>query len=449
MCTVGDKYTKAKAGGQRGQAPDRSGEHRDRDEYFMRMALNLAARARGRTSPNPMVGAVIVKDGLVLGSGFHSAAGRPHAEVEALNDAASSGRDVGGATLYVTLEPCCHYGRTPPCTDAIIKSGIARVVAAMQDPNPLVSGKGFSALKSAGMTVDVGVCGSEALALNEVYVKYITTRRPFVLLKCAMSLDGKIRTALGESKYITSEESRRKVHSLRNEMDAVMVGVGTVIADDPLLTVRLTDDTSDTYKRNPARIIVDSHLRLPLRSKILGVAPGVDDSGGFAENGGVYSRTNGDPGFRTNGGIDPRTRGVAAYPQAYGGKRPRTIIATLEDETTPRAQALKEKGAEIWTLPEREGRVDLMTLAEKCGASGITSILLEGGPTLAAAALRAGIIDKVLFFYAPVILGGATAPGPVGGEGVSRLRDAARLDRVEVGRCGPDVWISGYVGMNR
>ena len=373
----------------------------------MRMALDLAARARGRTSPNPMVGAVIVKDGLVLGSGFHSAAGRPHAEVEALNDAASAGLDVRGATLYVTLEPCCHYGRTPPCTDAVIKSGITRVVAAMQDPNPLVSGKGFSALKSAGITVEVGVCENEAHALNEVYIKYITTKRPFVLLKCAMSLDGKIRTALGESKYITSEESRCKVHSLRNEMDAVMVGVGTVIADDPLLTVRLTDNACNTGEsegmassiRNPIRIIVDSRLRLPLDSKVL-------------------SGTS------------------------------RTIIATTvtaEKEASHRALALKQKGAEIWPLPERDRRVDLVSLMEKCGASGITSILLEGGPTLAAAALSAGIADKVLFFYAPMIFGGVTVPGPVGGEGASYIRDAVRLDRVEVGRSGPDIWVSGYV----
>jgi diaminohydroxyphosphoribosylaminopyrimidine deaminase/5-amino-6-(5-phosphoribosylamino)uracil reductase len=371
------------------------------DAIYMRMALDLAAKSRGRTSPNPMVGAVIVKDGRVIGSGFHLGSGNPHAEIEALRDASLCGEDVRGSTLYVTLEPCCHWGRTPPCTDAIIQSGIERVVAAMSDPNPLVSGKGFAALRNANIPVTTGVLGDESLALNEVYVKFVTTKRPFLLLKCAMSLDGKIRTALGESRYITCEDSRRWVHLLRNEMDAVMVGVGTVLADDPLLTVRLVN-AGATGVRNPVRIVVDSHLRIPVDSKMLKNSPG---SGAFHE----------------------------------------VIIATLEEEESPRALLLKNLGARIWTLPGKDHRVDLRALTERAAQAGITSILVEGGPTLAGAALQEGVVDKVLFFYAPVMIGGATVPGPIGGSGVERLNDAFRLERLKMGQCGSDLWVSGYL----
>jgi len=357
---------------------------------YMKRALELAALARGHTSPNPMVGAVLVKDGQVLGEGFHRRAGEPHAEVHALRQAGEAAR---GATLYVNLEPCAHYGRTPPCTRELIAAGIARVHMAMLDPNPLVSGRGKAEMEAAGITTAVGEHEEEARALNEVFAKYITTGYPFVIAKFAMSLDGKIATSAGESRWITGEEARRYVHGLRDTVDAVMVGVNTVIADDPLLTVRLAAPDL----RQPLRVIVDSKGRTPLYARVL------------------------DPGLP--------------------GK---TIIATSELIPEKKLAEFRDQGIEVLISPARGGMVDLERLMQALGQREISSVLLEGGGTILASAFAAGLVDKVLAFIAPKIIGGKAAPTPVGGEGAPSLAQALTLKRVAVERLGPDVLISGY-----
>ncbi|MEW6231089.1 MAG: bifunctional diaminohydroxyphosphoribosylaminopyrimidine deaminase/5-amino-6-(5-phosphoribosylamino)uracil reductase RibD, partial [Chloroflexota bacterium] len=352
---------------------------------YMKRALELAALARGHTSPNPMVGAVLVKDGQVLGEGFHRRAGEPHAEVHALRQAGEAAR---GATLYVNLEPCAHYGRTPPCTRELIAAGIARVHMAMLDPNPLVSGRGKAEMEAAGITTAVGEHEEEARALNEVFAKYITTGYPFVIAKFAMSLDGKIATSAGESRWITGQEARRYVHDLRDTVDAVMVGVNTVIADDPLLTARL--EAPDL--RQPLRVIVDSKGRTPLYARVL------------------------DPGLP--------------------GK---TIIATSELIPEKRLAEFRDQGIEVLISPARGGMVDLERLMQALGQREISSVLLEGGGTILASAFAAGLVDKVLAFIAPKIIGGKAAPTPVGGEGAPSLAQALTLKRVAVERLGPDV----------
>ncbi len=357
---------------------------------YMKRALELAALARGHTGPNPMVGAVLVKDGQVLGEGFHRRAGEPHAEVHALRQA---GEAAGGATLFVNLEPCAHYGRTPPCTRELIAAGIAQVHMAMLDPNPLVSGRGKAELEAAGITTIVGEHVEEAQALNEVFVKYITTRHPFVIAKFAMSLDGKIATSAGESRWITGEEARRYVHRLRDTVDAVMVGVNTVIADDPLLTARL--EAPDL--RQPLRVIVDSKGRTPLHARVL----------------------------------DHRLPG-------------KTIIAASELIPEGKLAGFEDQGIEVLISPARGGMVDLERLMQALGQREISSVLLEGGGTILASAFAAGLVDKVLAFIAPKIIGGKAAPTPVGGEGAPSLAQALTLKRVAVERFGPDVLISGY-----
>jgi len=357
---------------------------------YMKRALELAALARGHTSPNPMVGAVLVKDGQVMGEGFHRRAGEPHAEVHALRQAGEAAR---GATLYVNLEPCAHYGRTPPCTRELIAAGIARVHMAMLDPNPLVSGRGKAEMEAAGITTAVGEHEEEARALNEVFAKYITTGYPFVIAKFAMSLDGKIATSAGESRWITGEEARRYVHGLRDTVDAVMVGVNTVIADDPLLTVRLAAPDL----RQPLRVIVDSKGRTPLYARVL------------------------DPGLP--------------------GK---TIIATSELIPEKKLAEFRDQGIEVLISPAQGGMVDLERLMQALGQREISSVLLEGGGTILASAFAAGLVDKVLAFIAPKIIGGKAAPTPVGGEGAPSLAQALTLERVTVERLGPDVLISGY-----
>ena len=361
------------------------------DETCMRRALELARMASGRTSPNPMVGAVVVRDGRVVGEGYHRRAGTPHAEVLALQQAGPLAR---GATLFVNLEPCAHQGRTPPCTRAIIEAGVRRVVAAMVDPNPLVGGKGLEELRQAGIQVDVGVLEKESMRLNEAFAKFITTRRPFVSMKCALSLDGKAATRSGESQWISGDESRARGHELRDRYDAIMVGVGTVIRDDPLLTTRLRVGEG----RDPLRIIVDSRCRTPLEARV----------------------------------IKHRSR----VP---------TVIATTEGSPRERREALRQSGAEVWVLRSRGERVDLQHLLEEMGKREIISVLLEGGPTLNAGALEAGIVDKLYFFIAPIIIGGREAPGPVGGEGAARLSAAARVTEVQVERLGEDLLVSGYL----
>ncbi len=360
------------------------------DDGFMRRALRLAERGRGRTSPNPMVGAVLVRNGRVVGEGFHPRAGEPHAEIMALRQAGEAAR---GATLYVTLEPCCHFGRTPPCTQAIIAAGVAEVHMAMLDPNPRVAGQGRAELEAAGIRTFVGELEAEARALNEVFIHWITTERPFVLVKFAMSLDGKIATRTGDSRWITGPEARRRGHQFRDQADAILVGVNTVIADNPQLTTRL--DGADVH--HPLRVILDSRGRIPLIARVL----------------------------------DPALPG-------------RTMVATTEAMSLERHRALASRGARVSVLPSRNGRVSLPDLLERLGQEEITSVLVEGGETVIGAFFAHRLVDKVAAFIAPMIIGGREAPTPVGDLGVERISQALRLERVQVERVGSDLLITGY-----
>ncbi len=355
----------------------------------MAHALRLAGKGIGRTDPNPMVGAVIVKGDAVVGRGFHRAPGKPHAEVEAIADAGENAR---GAGIYVTLEPCNHFGRTPPCTQAILEAGITTVWYGMADPNP-VAGGGAQTLESAGVQVHGPILEDECARLNEVFVVNVTEKRPFVFLKLAMSLDGRIATHTGQSQWITCEKSRAQVHELRDRVSAVMVGIGTVLADDPSLTTRLPEGRGV----DPVRIVADSTLRTP-------------------------------PDFKVVKNDSPA--GV--------------IIACRKDPPDDRMRTLERAGARILTTRGTE-LVDLTDLMSQAYDSGITSILLEGGAGMAWAALEAQIVDRCLFFYAPKIIGGAQAPSGVGGRGVDRLDRAPRLVDVEVSRSGPDILVSGRV----
>ncbi len=353
---------------------------------FMNVALRLAGL--GRTEPNPMVGAIVVKDGRIVGRGYHHAAGMPHAEVEALLQAGPESQD---ADLYVTLEPCNHYGRTPPCTEAIVKAGIRRVWYGMDDPNPDVLGGGAQALRSAGIEVFGPVMDQQCRRLNEVYLLNVSLKRPFVYLKLAMSLDGRIATRTGHSQWITSEQSRDQVHRLRDRVSAIMTGIGTVLADNPSLTTRLPDAGG----HDPIRIVVDSSLRTPADSKIFS---------------------------------DLSPAGV--------------VIATAADAPSHRAEELARAGALIVRTSGR-GKVVLGELADQLYQRGICSILVEGGAGLAWGALNEGIVDRCLFYYAPLIIGGARARSGVAGEGIDRLEEAPRLKEVEISRVGPDVLITG------
>jgi len=360
------------------------------DERFMRLALNLAEEARGRTSPNPMVGSVIVRDGQIVGSGYHRKAGTPHAEVHAIADAGAKAK---GAVIYVSLEPCSHHGRTGPCTQAIIEAGLARVVMAMMDPNPRVSGRGKKILEDHGIQVQTGILEDEAQKLNEAYIKYITTGRPFVILKTAMSLDGKIATASGQSQWITSEASRKIVHQIRDEVDAILVGIGTVLSDDPSLTTRLPDGGG----QDATRIILDSRARIPLESRVLN--------------------------------LDSPAR---------------TIVAVTPQAPQEKVDQIKQL-AEALIIPEQDCRVDLQALMARLGQMEVMSVLLEGGAEVNASALKAGIVDKVMAFIAPKMIGGREAPCPIGGTGIENLSDAVRLTDMSVERVGPDILVTGTI----
>jgi diaminohydroxyphosphoribosylaminopyrimidine deaminase/5-amino-6-(5-phosphoribosylamino)uracil reductase len=352
--------------------------------------LELAALAKGKTSPNPMVGAVVVRDGLVLGEGYHHEAGTPHAEILALRQAGLRAR---GATLYVSLEPCCHFGRTPPCTEAIIRAAIKRVVAATPDPNPLMAGNGLQALQQAGLEVRSGVLDAEARRLNEAFFKYIVARQPFVTLKAGMSLDGKIATRSGDSKWITGPESRNLAQHVRAENDAVLVGIGTVLADDPLLTVRLPG-----AEKKPLRVVADSSLRIPLESQLVQTA--------------------------------------RDYPAA---------VAVVEGQCPPgKKEMLMERGVEVWELPGVDGLVDIQALLREMGRRELVSLLLEGGSLLNANFLKARAVDKFIFFVAPGIIGGNGAPGPFGGAGAATLAEALQLTALECQKIGADLMITGY-----
>ena len=360
------------------------------DRLHMKKVLELAVKARGRTSPNPLVGACVVKDGEIVGSGYHRAAGTPHAEIHALREAGEQAR---GATLYVNLEPCCHHGRTGPCTEAVIQAGIARVVAAMADPNPLVAGKGMGVLQAAGIDVTPGVLEDEARELNEVFIKYITTGLPFVVAKAAVSLDGKIATRTGKSKWITGEAARAYGHCLRDWYDAILVGIGTVLADDPALTTRLPGGGG----RDPVRVIVDSQARTPAGARVL-----------------------------------TQSSGAGA------------LIATTAGAPPARVELLRQAGARV-LVAGAGPRVDLPGLLKMLVQEGITSVLIEGGAGIHGSALTEGIVDKAVWFISPKIIGGRDAPGAVGGEGVNDPSEAAELERLKISRLGPDLCVEGYL----
>ena len=366
---------------------------RAEDIKFMRLALRLAEKGRGLTNPNPMVGAVVVKKGEIVGRGFHQRAGQAHAEILALQEAGEKAR---GATLYLNLEPCAHFGRTPPCTEAILKAGIKRVVAGMIDPNPLVSGRGILRLRDAGVKVEIGLLAEECRQLNAPFIKYITTGKPLITLKVATSMDGKVATNLGEARWISSGESRKYVHKIRHNADAVMVGIGTVLQDDPLLTVRLP------YLKNPRqplRVVVDSKLRIPLKSQIVKTA--------------------------------------GHYP---------TLVATTNSAPLAQIKKLEKAKVEVLTVAkDRQGRVSLNALLEKLAKRGILSVLLEGGPTLNASALQGKLVDHLLFFIAPKLIGGEKAPGAIGGEGINRLKDAIPVKNLRVRKLGSDLLLQGEI----
>jgi diaminohydroxyphosphoribosylaminopyrimidine deaminase / 5-amino-6-(5-phosphoribosylamino)uracil reductase len=361
------------------------------DVKYMERALELAKMGSGHTNPNPLVGAVIVKAGRIIGEGYHQCYGSHHAEVNAFINATE---DVGGATMYVTLEPCSHYGKTPPCAEAIVKNKIKKVIIGLKDPNPIVSGRGIKILEDNGIEVVTGMLSEEGKKLNEIFLKYITTKMPFCLMKTAMTLDGKIATYTGDSKWVTGELSREYVHQLRHRVAGIMVGMGTILSDNPSLTTRVKDgDESD-----PIRIIVDSGGRIPLEANVLNLK-----------------------------------------------SKARTIIGTTEKAGKTKIKALEEKGAEIIITPAKNGRVDLMFLMKALGERKIDSVLLEGGSELNYSALEEGIVDKVNVFIAPKILGGNTAKTPVGGEGISNIKDAILLKGIDIKRFGDDIMIEGYI----
>ncbi len=358
-------------------------------QQYMQQALQIAAYAAGRTSPNPLVGAVIVKDGRVVGQGWHRKAGTEHAEIHALRQA---GELAAGATIYVTLEPCSHYGRTGPCSKALIDAGIKRVVIAMLDPNPLVAGKGVAMIKAAGIEVETGLLQAQAERLNEVFLKWIMTKMPFGVMKTAMTLDGKIATAAGNSKWISNEVSRRRVHELRDVYDGILVGIGTVLADDPSLTTRLVSQSG----KNPLRIVVDSRARTPLTAKVV-------------------------------------TDGQA-----------KTLIAVTVAAEAAKVEALRQAGVEVLVVNDGQ-QVDLRQLFCLLGERGVCSIFVEGGALINYSLLKAGLIDKVYSFIAPKMVGGSSAPGPVGGDGVETLDQAFLLDNVETELLAGDILVSGYI----
>lgn len=361
------------------------------DREYMQAALRLAKKGRGWTSPNPMVGAIIVKDGEIIGQGWHERYGGFHAERSALN---SCVKNPAGATIYVTLEPCCHHGKQPPCTDAILNTGIKRVVIGSKDPNPLVSGKGIQILRGQGVTVTENVLREECDCLNEVFFHYIKKKQPFVVMKYAMTMDGKIATHTGDSKWITGEEARRHVQWQRHCCTGIMVGVGTVLADDPMLTCRIPGC------RSPVRIICDTELRTPMDAQVVTTAREVP-----------------------------------------------TILATCCTDEAKRF-TYEERGCRILTVGRRDGRADLRELMEKLGEEQIDSILLEGGGTLNWAALESGIVQKVQTYVAPKLFGGRTAKTPVEGSGVSFVADAFHLKNNKVTRIGEDFLIESEVERN-
>lgn len=365
-------------------------------ERYMRLALALARRGEGMTSPNPAVGACVVKRGRVTGRGYHQRAGGPHAEVRALEDAGSSSR---GATLYVTLEPCDHFGRTPPCTKAIIESGIRTVVVGVRDPNPLVNGKGIRTLKRHGIRVLVGVLKGEAESLNRPYNKFVSTGMPYVTVKLAESLDGKIATKKGDSKWVSSASSRKLVHRLRSRVDAVMVGANTVLRDDPLLTARPCGRVRHRTRPGPLTVIVDSALRTPLSARL-------------------FSRS--------------------GYPSL--------LFATTLRASKAKVDAVRKAGAEVLCMGSKKGRVDLRGLLSELARRKIVHVLVEGGGELAASLFEGGLADRILFFIAPKIVGGRRAVTSAEGEGSETMDGATRVRNMHFRKSGEDILVEGEVG---
>lgn len=365
------------------------------EEKYMRRAIELAKKGSGHVNPNPLVGAVIVRDGEIIGEGYHECYGQLHAERNAIANAKKRGNSLEGSTIYVTLEPCCHYGKTPPCTEAIIEEKIARVVVGSDDPNPLVSGKGFQMLREKGIEVIPHFLKEECDAMNHVFFHYIRTGTPYVAMKYAMTMDGKIACYTGDSKWVTGEESRAHVQMLRNHYKGIMAGIGTVLADDPMLNCRIEGG------RDPIRIIADSHLRIPMDSQLVRTA----------------------------------------------GQQP-LIVACLPDADEEKAAQLQEKGVEVLRIPgvttaditeEQKEVISLPVLMKELGARKIDGILLEGGGQLNESALQAGIVDRIYCYIAPKIFGGAQAKTPVEGQGLTRAADAWKFNRIGMQEFGQDI----------
>ena len=365
------------------------------EEKYMRRAIELAKKGSGHVNPNPLVGAVIVRDGEIIGEGYHECYGQLHAERNAIANAKKRGNSLEGSTIYVTLEPCCHYGKTPPCTEAIIEEKIARVVVGSDDPNPLVSGKGFQMLREKGIEVIPHFLKEECDAMNHVFFHYIRTGIPYVAMKYAMTMDGKIACYTGDSKWVTGEESRAHVQTLRNHYKGIMAGIGTVLADDPMLNCCIEGG------RDPIRIIADSHLRIPMDSQLVRTA----------------------------------------------GQQP-LIVACLPDADEEKAAQLQEKGVEVLRIPgvttaditeEQKEVISLPVLMKELGARKIDGILLEGGGQLNESALQAGIVDRIYCYIAPKIFGGAQAKTPVEGQGLTRAADAWQFNRIGMQEFGQDI----------
>lgn len=360
------------------------------DKKYMDLAIRLARRADGMTSPNPRVGAVVVKSGRIVGKGYHRRAGTPHAEIHALKEA---GKQARGATLFVTLEPCDHHGRTGPCTEAVRAAGIRRVVAGMRDPNPLVCGQGLARLRKQGIRIESGLQEKACRNLNEDYVKFITTGLPFVTFKAAASLDGRVATGTGESRWISGEASRRLVHRLRAKSDAILAGIGTIRKDDPELTAR----PDQKIAKKPLRVVMDSRLRIPLNARIV--------------------------------------RSPLPAP---------TLIATTKKSPPKKRELLRRRGIEVIVLPEKNGKVDPRALLRALGKKGVMSLLLEGGPELASAFFREKLIDKFLIFLAPKLIGGKLAPGILAGAGIAHLKAAVPVRDRKIQAVGEDLLITAY-----
>ncbi|MCX6267253.1 MAG: bifunctional diaminohydroxyphosphoribosylaminopyrimidine deaminase/5-amino-6-(5-phosphoribosylamino)uracil reductase RibD [Bacteroidetes bacterium] len=360
------------------------------DLKYMKRAITLAKKGAGWVNPNPMVGAVLVKDDRIIGEGFHEYFGGNHAEVNAFDGVPAE--SAKGSTLYVTLEPCSHEGKTPPCATMIAEKGIKRVVVGMEDPNEFVHGRGLSILRARNIRVETGMMEPVVRQMNEVFIKYITTKIPFVLLKSAMTLDGKIATVTNASRWITGEASRKMVHMLRQNLSAVMVGVNTVAFDDPMLNIRLKGSW-----KNPLKIIADTHCRISPDAKVL-----------------------------TN------------EPQL-------TIIATTKLADPQKLKHIERMGAQVLVCPLKDKRVDLMFVMHSLGSMGIDSVMIEGGSTMAFSALQEGIVDKIITFIAPKIIGGASAPSAVGGIGIEKMEDAITLKNLKTRKVGNDIMVEGWI----